>query len=108
MQEASQTRLRHVLESSEPSDPADSSIFDKLKAGYKSCLDEETVKKRGTQPLVKLLEEFEKVYSISSKSETPEAGLTDAVLYLTKTGVRALLGTYGSVSFSSAAMSYPH
>ncbi|KAJ0423789.1 hypothetical protein BJY00DRAFT_278326 [Aspergillus carlsbadensis] len=96
MQEASQTRLRHLLESSEPSDPADSNIFDKLKAGYKSCRDEEMVKKRGTEPLVKMLEEFEKVYTIGSKLETSEAGLTDAVLYLTKSGVRALLGTYGS------------
>ncbi|KAL3456360.1 hypothetical protein BJX64DRAFT_46112 [Aspergillus heterothallicus] len=96
MQEASQTRLRHLLESSEPSDPADSNIFNKLKAGYKACLDEETVQKRGTGPLVKLLDEFEKVYGIDSVAKGSEEGLTEAVLYLTRSGVRALLSAYAS------------
>ncbi|KAL3482364.1 hypothetical protein BJX99DRAFT_216896 [Aspergillus californicus] len=96
MQEASQTRLRHLLDSSEPSDPADSKIFEKLKAGYEACVDEETINKRGNQPLVKMLEEFEKIYSISSASEGSEAGLTDAMLYLLKSGVRALVSPSAS------------
>ncbi|KAL4945432.1 hypothetical protein BDV06DRAFT_230836 [Aspergillus oleicola] len=90
MQEDSQTRLRHLLESSEPSDPADSSIFKKLKAGYEACLNEEAVQKRGTEPLEKLLEDFDKVYSLDA-SKGSESGLTDAVLYLVKSAVRALI-----------------
>ncbi|KAL4908028.1 hypothetical protein BDW74DRAFT_148455 [Aspergillus multicolor] len=91
MEEASQTRLRHLLESSGPSDPADSKIFDKLKAGYNACFNEDTIKKRGNEPLNKLLDSFEKTYSLDSNSEGSEAGLTDAVLFLYKSGVPALV-----------------
>ncbi|KAL4782410.1 hypothetical protein BJX76DRAFT_332717 [Aspergillus varians] len=91
MGEASQTRLRHLLESSEPSDPDDSDIFEKLKSGYQACLDEDTIKKRGLEPLEKLLEDFEKIYSLDSASEGSETELTDAVLYLLKSGVRTLV-----------------
>ncbi|KAL5000245.1 hypothetical protein BDV10DRAFT_40155 [Aspergillus recurvatus] len=91
MEEASQTRLRHLLESFEPSNPADLKIFEKLKAGYNACFDEDAVKKRGNEPLMKLLDDFEKIYSLGSATDGPEAGLTDAVLYLYKTGVPALV-----------------
>lgn len=91
MQEASQTRLRHLLESSKPSDPADSDIFDKLKSGYNACLDEDRVKKRGNEPLEKLLQDFEKIYSLKSEPEGSEASLTETVLHLIKLGVRALV-----------------
>ncbi|KAL2863627.1 M13 family metallopeptidase [Aspergillus lucknowensis] len=96
MQEVSQTRLRHLLEASEPSNPDDLNIFKKLKAAYTACLDEETVNRRGKQPLNSMLEELEGVYSSGSASEGSEAGLTDAVLYLTKSGVRALVGAFVS------------
>ncbi|RDW86811.1 M13 family metallopeptidase [Aspergillus mulundensis] len=91
MQETSQTRLRHLLESSGPSDPADSKIFDKLKAGYNACFDEDAIKKRGNEPLIKLLDNLEKIYSLGSNSEGSEAGLTDAVLFLYNSGVHALV-----------------
>ncbi|KAL4870981.1 hypothetical protein BDV12DRAFT_165040 [Aspergillus spectabilis] len=91
MQEASQSWLRHLLEAAEPSSPADLDIFEKLKAGYKACLDEDTVHKRGIEPLEKMLEEFEKIYDLDSSSKGSEVGLTDAVLYLLKSGVRALV-----------------
>ncbi|OJI99980.1 hypothetical protein ASPVEDRAFT_39363 [Aspergillus versicolor CBS 583.65] len=91
MQEASQARLRHLLETSSPSDPADSDIFDKLKSGYNACLDEDRAKKRGNEPLEKLLQDFEKIYSLDSGSEGSETSLTDAVLHLIKSGVRALV-----------------
>ncbi|KAL4775321.1 hypothetical protein BDW60DRAFT_179895 [Aspergillus nidulans var. acristatus] len=91
MEEASQTRLRHLLESTGPSDPADSKIFEKLKAGYNACFDEDAVRIRGNEPLVKLLNDFEKIYSLDSATGGTEAGLTDAVLYLYKSGVPALV-----------------
>ncbi|KAL2834972.1 hypothetical protein BDW59DRAFT_1858 [Aspergillus cavernicola] len=95
MQEASQSRLRHLLESPRPSNPADLNIFEKLKAGYKACVDEETVSKRGTQPLDKMLEDFEKIYSLDA-TEGAEAGLTDAVLYLLKSGIPTLVSPFVS------------
>ncbi|KAL4931202.1 M13 family metallopeptidase [Aspergillus undulatus] len=91
MQEGSQARLRHLLESSGPSDPADSNIFEKLKDGYNACLDAETVEKRGTEPLEKLLKEFEDIYKLDASSKDSEAGLTDAVQYLVNSGVRTLV-----------------
>ncbi|KAL3438351.1 hypothetical protein BDV09DRAFT_160584 [Aspergillus tetrazonus] len=91
MEEASQTRLRHLLESSGPSDPADSKIFEKLNAGYNACFDEDAVRNRGNEPLVKLLNDFENIYSLDSATGGTEAGLTDAVLYLYKSGVPALV-----------------
>ncbi|KAL4921881.1 hypothetical protein BDW62DRAFT_98133 [Aspergillus aurantiobrunneus] len=90
MQETSQARLRHLLETSEPSSPDDSHIFEKLKAGYKACLDEVAVKQRGTEPLKKMLEDFEKIYRLGTSLEGSETGLTDAVQYLLKSGIRAL------------------
>lgn len=100
MQEASQARLRHLLETSSPSDPADSDIFDKLKSGYNACLDEDRAKKRGNEPLEKLLQDFEKIYSMDSGSEGSETSLTDAVLHLIKSGVRALVESSVGVSYS--------
>lgn len=99
MQEASQARLRHLLETSSPSDPADSDIFDKLKSGYNACLDEDRVKKRGNEPLERLLQDFEKIYSLKPGSEGSEASLTGAVLHLIKSGVRALVEPSVGVSY---------
>ncbi|KKK12809.1 hypothetical protein AOCH_007217 [Aspergillus ochraceoroseus] len=96
MQEASETRLRHLLESPEPSDPADSKIFKKLKSAYNACMDEKTVSRRGTKPLANMLEEFEKIYAVNSASEGSDVDLNNALLYLIKSGVDALLTTYVS------------
>ncbi|KAL4810053.1 hypothetical protein BDV18DRAFT_130194 [Aspergillus unguis] len=91
MLETAQAQLRRLLESDRPSDPADANIYDKLKAGYLACLDEDTVKKRGIEPLAKLLEDLENVYGLDLTSQEPEDGLTDALLYLLKSGVKALV-----------------
>ncbi|KAL4897215.1 hypothetical protein BDV59DRAFT_190968 [Aspergillus ambiguus] len=88
MSEASQTRLRHLLESSNPPDEAN---FAKLKAAYDSCMDEKTITKRGSEPLDKLLASLDQTYSTSVPSVQGSAtNLTDAVLFLMESGVEAL------------------
>ncbi|KAB8212336.1 hypothetical protein BDV34DRAFT_231853 [Aspergillus parasiticus] len=91
MGENAQTRLRHLLSSSKPSDPADSNNFEKLKAAYTACMDESTVTKRGSKPLDNMLAELEKIFlrdSISLKGS--DTDLTKAILYLMESGVEAL------------------
>ncbi|RMZ47503.1 hypothetical protein AFCA_001528 [Aspergillus flavus] len=95
MSENAQTRLRHLLSSSKPSDPADSNNFEKLKAAYTACMDESTVTKRGSKPLDNMLAEFEKIYSRDSISlKGSDADLTKAILYLMESGVEALVSPF--------------
>lgn len=99
MSENAQTRLRHLLSSSKPSDPADSNNFEKLKAAYTACMDESTVTKRGSKPLDNMLAEFEKIYSRDSISlKGSDADLTKAILYLMESGVEALVSPFVAVS----------
>lgn len=101
MRENAQARLRYLIETSGPSDSSDATNFEKIKAGYQACLDTDQVEKRGNEPLMKLLEDFEKVYRVGHSKEGPESGLTDAVLYLLKTGVQALVKPAVSVRYST-------
>ncbi|RJE21177.1 endothelin-converting enzyme [Aspergillus sclerotialis] len=88
--EDNQSRLRHILESSEAPDPSDSENFQKLKAAYNACLDESAIKKRGTKPLDDMLAELEKIYPASSGKDVKE-GLTDAMIYLMGINTEALV-----------------
>ncbi|KAJ5808419.1 hypothetical protein N7474_009688 [Penicillium riverlandense] len=88
MSENAQTRLRHILEQSDPPQPADKDNFQKLKAAYDACLDENTISKRGTEPVDNILAQLEKIYP--AKTGDAQNNLTDAVLYLMKLGVNAL------------------
>ncbi|KAE8145058.1 hypothetical protein BDV25DRAFT_165490 [Aspergillus avenaceus] len=95
MAEAAQTRLRHLLSSSNPSDSSDSNNFNKLKAAYTACMDETAINKRGSKPLDDMLSKFEKIYKKDPMSiKGSDADLTDAVLYLMESGVDALISSY--------------
>ncbi|KAE8377252.1 hypothetical protein BDV26DRAFT_217002 [Aspergillus bertholletiae] len=96
MSETAQTRLRHLLSFSEPSEPSDSNNFEKLKAAYNACMDETTITKRGSKPLDNILAEFEKIYSSrdSNSLKGSDAGLTKAILYLMESGVEALVSPF--------------
>jgi endothelin-converting enzyme len=61
---------------------ADEENFDKMKAVYDACLDEDKIKSIGTEPLLKVLEEVKQAYP---------AG--DAVLLLARYGVTGLIAT---------------
>ena len=76
MQENSQQVLRHVLESpysdaaqqigSLTDDPtADKAIFDKLKGAYDACMDEEKIKKIGSDPLLDVLRKIQELFPAS-------------------------------------------
>ncbi|EAU35950.1 hypothetical protein ATEG_04148 [Aspergillus terreus NIH2624] len=92
MAEASQTRLRHLLESS---DPPDEPNFAKLKAAYDSCMDEKKITERGSEPLDKLLASIEQIYSTGRPSVQGSAtNLTDVILFLMESGVDALVAPY--------------
>ncbi|KAJ5924650.1 hypothetical protein N7466_008837 [Penicillium verhagenii] len=91
MAEAAQTRLRHILERSEAPESADAVNYKKLKDAYDACLDESTIRERGTQPLVEVLTELQTVYAANDEAKArTEDNLTDAILFLLKKGVEAL------------------
>lgn len=99
MAENSQTRLRHILERSDPPEKIDADNFQKLKAGYDACLDESAIRKRGTKPLADLLAELENIYPAKSGLVAgTKDHLTRALLFLMKSGVDALVSSGISVS----------
>lgn len=101
MEETAQMQLRHILEAPKAPSSADSENFDKLKAAYEACLDDATVRKRGSEPLEQILAHLEKVYSTTGVSDRgAKDSLTDAVLYLMESGVLALATPSVSVSTS--------
>ncbi|KAJ5951245.1 uncharacterized protein N7479_009658 [Penicillium vulpinum] len=81
MADASITRLRHLLESSlEKYGPADSGNFQKMKAAYNACMDEEAIRKTGSKPLDEILDSLDGIYAVNSNPV--HTNLTDAVLHL--------------------------
>lgn len=99
MQENSQTKLRHILEQSEAPDSSDDGNFKKLKAAYDACLDESTVRSRGSKPLDKMLAELRDIYPTQGGFVSgSQDHLTRALLYLMKSGVEALVSSGITVS----------
>ncbi|OSS43699.1 hypothetical protein B5807_11538 [Epicoccum nigrum] len=98
MNENSELLLRHILEAPYPKDSqhsyfspmqlganeksADEENFDKMKAVYDACLDEDKIKSLGAKPLLKVLEEIKQAY--------PEG---DAASLLAQYGVTGLIAT---------------
>ncbi|KAJ4991672.1 Endothelin-converting enzyme 1-like protein 1 [Stagonosporopsis vannaccii] len=98
MNENSELLLRHILEAPYPKDSkhsyfspmqlksvqksADEENFDKMKAVYDACLDEDKIKSLGVEPLLKVLEEIKKAY--------PEG---NAASLLARYGVTGLIAT---------------
>ncbi|KAJ5594766.1 uncharacterized protein N7459_000974 [Penicillium hispanicum] len=92
MDENAETRLRHILERSQSPNAADTGNFKKLKAAYSACLDESTARKRGSEPLIEVLAELRKIYPTKSGLVTgTQHHLTNAILFLIKSGVEALV-----------------
>ncbi|KAL8997778.1 MAG: hypothetical protein Q9169_003027 [Polycauliona sp. 2 TL-2023] len=118
MYEASQETLRRLLEapysdtrlskvSSSPS--ADRLIFGKIQSAYDSCMDEETIKQRGSEPLLDVLRKVDEYYpphpdhretdSFSNRNSHQQKGpvsygnepFTRAVAYLSSIGVDAFV-----------------
>ncbi|KAJ5185294.1 Peptidase M13 neprilysin [Penicillium cf. griseofulvum] len=91
MEENAQTKLRHILERTEPTESSDADNFKKLKAAYDACLDEATVSKRGSEPLTNILDELKTIYPAKAGLVNgSQDQLTSALLYLANAGVEAL------------------
>jgi endothelin-converting enzyme len=65
----------------------DEENFDKLKAAYDACLDESAIKKLGAAPLAQILNQVAQLF------EQPNNYTKDAILFLAKNGVSALIAT---------------
>lgn len=99
MEENAQTRLRHILERTEPPEPSDADNFKKLKSAYDACLDEATVTKRGSKPLTDILDELKNIYPAKTGLvKGAQDHLTNALLYLMNAGVEALTSSGVTVS----------
>lgn len=91
MEENAQMQLRHILDKPDAPSSDDSENFGKLKAAYESCLDDATIKERGSQPLEKMIAQLEEIYSTSDASSVKvDDNLTETILYLLESGVLAL------------------
>jgi endothelin-converting enzyme len=81
----------------------DKANFGKMKDAYDTCMNEEGVKAYGVTPIVKLLEEFDKVYP--EKGPNPTVAnrdeLTNALIWLAKNNVAGLVGAGTTVSARS-------
>lgn len=72
----------------------DQENFEKLKAAYDACLDEETIKKVGLAPLAEHLNVINHIYPSSClRSQGSSDALSEAVIYLAKLGVTALVAS---------------
>ncbi|KAF2443913.1 peptidase family M13 [Karstenula rhodostoma CBS 690.94] len=102
MNENSELLLRHILDSSYPKasqhsyfspmnlmankKSIDEENFDKMKAAYDACLDEDKIKGVGAGPLLEVLDGIKNTYT-ADKAASPK----DVILLLAKYGVSALI-----------------
>ncbi|GJC90744.1 endothelin-converting enzyme [Colletotrichum liriopes] len=109
MSENSELLLRHILEAPYPKDSqhsyfsplrleatdksADEQNFDKMKAAYDACLDEDKIKSVGIEPLAQILDEIKKVYPIEGAASLDASPTKDAILLLSRYGVDALVSS---------------
>lgn len=68
---------------------ADEENFDKMKAAYDACLDEDKIKSIGAEPLIKLLDEIKNAYPAAATDSGHS--IKDAILLLAKYGVTGLV-----------------
>ena len=114
MVEESQTILRHILEGDASKiSSADRQNFEKLKADYDACMDEKEIRNQGLEPLEKITEHVKTFFSgpEAARKASPVrqahqsiayssgSKLTDAFLYLMKSGVDAMVSAGVGVSF---------
>ncbi len=80
--------LHDILEQASADDPKRSLVMQKSGDLYQSCMDEETVNKKGAAPLK---DELDKINAVSTKSQ-----LLDEVVRLHSQGVRGVLFNFGA------------
>ncbi|THY11526.1 endothelin-converting enzyme [Aureobasidium pullulans] len=96
MNENNQLILKHILESPAPKDTSlfwtaanpDLEIFDKLQDGYNACMNESLLASIGSEPLLDLLLQLDKIYPTEkSKKNKDDNSLTKAIEFLMSIGV---------------------
>lgn len=113
MAENSEMLLRHILEAPYPRDSRhsyfspmrlttaeekseDEKNFDKMKAVYEACLDEDAIKEAGTGPLIKVLRDVIRLFPApkdAAVTAVDDASIKDTVLYLANLGISALVAS---------------
>jgi endothelin-converting enzyme len=101
MAEQAQSIMLHIFDDEEsedntrscPGESIDDQNFCKAKAAYDACLDEATIKEKGTKPLDDLLDKLVELYPAEG------GNLTETLLYLGDIGVEALVSLGISVRF---------
>jgi endothelin-converting enzyme len=71
----------------------DEENFDKMKAAYDACLNEDEIKNAGLEPLLKALDEIKQMYPVNTAAAPDTHALKDAILLLAKYGVSALVSS---------------
>jgi endothelin-converting enzyme len=71
----------------------DEENFDKMKAAYDACLDEDMIKKAGAAPLTELLDEIKQAYPANALGRSDSHDLKNAILLLAKYGVSVLVSS---------------
>ncbi|KAF2670943.1 zincin [Microthyrium microscopicum] len=73
----------------------DKANFDKMKAAYDTCMNEDKIKEYGVAPLVKILNEFDKVYPVKGPNPTKDnkEELTNALIWLANNDVSGLVSS---------------
>ncbi|KAL2881034.1 hypothetical protein SGCOL_003693 [Colletotrichum sp. CLE4] len=107
MSENSELLLRHILEAPYPKDSqhsyfsplrlestdksADEQNFDKMKASYDACVDEDKIKEIGVEPLIQILDEIKNSYPIEAATSVDPSPTKDTILLLSRYGVNAFI-----------------
>lgn len=81
----------------------DQKNFEKLKDAYDACMDEDTIKRDGVAPLMKILDEIAGLFPTpqvaflrSAFTSKDTNKMADTILYLAKLGIPALISTGAS------------
>lgn len=112
MAEKSEMLLRHILEAPYPKDSQhsyfspmqlaevqkseDEKNFDKMKAVYDACLNEDAIKEAGTGPLIKVLRDIIRLFPAPKDvmvTAVDDVSIKDTVLYLANLGISALVAS---------------
>jgi endothelin-converting enzyme len=72
---------------------ADEENFDKMKAAYDACMNEDQIKSEGVKPLLEALSGIKRAYPVSTSKTSDKHALKEVILLLTKFGVSSLVST---------------
>ena len=75
---------------------ADEENFDKMKATYDACMNEDVIKEAGTAPLLEVLRQIVELFPAANSDAITSAhspAIRDTVLFLAKLGISALVSS---------------